>query len=199
MYTESDRTNPYAEQADSMVSLSPAAELLSFLRQTHGPWTERDLSKALNISSAEAKQAVAAMQLQGYVEPIGRTQKWRTTGEGLTVSGAKTARFTRKAVEQALSALRDRIQAINNDPDAEYAASEAVAFGDFLSDQARVQTAEIGIGLTLHKTNTEGSRSALEHKSEEAFLKQLRARSAALHIQAYEPWMSARSHRKLLS
>jgi DNA-binding IclR family transcriptional regulator len=128
-----------------MIPPLPAAELLSFLRQTLGTWTERDLSKARNISSGEAKQAVAAMQLRGYVEPIGRTQKWRTTEEGVTVSGAKTARFTREAVEQALSALRDRIQAINNDPDAEYAVSEAVAFGDFLSDQAWVQAADVGI------------------------------------------------------
>jgi hypothetical protein len=60
-------------------ALLPAAELLSFLKQTHGAWTERDFSKALNISSAEAEQAIAAMQLQGYPEPIARTQKWRTT------------------------------------------------------------------------------------------------------------------------
>jgi hypothetical protein len=139
------------------------------------------------------------MQLQGYVEPIGRTQKWRTTEEGLTVSGAKTARFTGEAVEQALSALRDCIRAINSDPDAEYAVSEAGAFGDFLSDQARVQAADVGIRLTPHKANSEGSRSAVEHKAEEAFLKQLRGKSAALYIRAYEPWMSARSHRKLLS
>jgi DNA-binding IclR family transcriptional regulator len=103
--------------------LLPAAELLSFLKHTHGPWTERDLAKALNVSSAEAKQATAAMQLQGYIEPIPRTHKWRTTEEGLSVSGAKTARFTGEAVEQALSALRDRIQAINNDKSAEYTRS----------------------------------------------------------------------------
>jgi DNA-binding IclR family transcriptional regulator len=121
--------------------LLPAAELLSFLKQTHGPWTERDVSKTLNISSAEAKQAIAAMQLQGYAEPIARTKSWRTTEAGLTVSGAKTARLTRKAVEEALSGLRDRIQAINNDKSAEYTVSEAIAFGDFLSEQARVQAA----------------------------------------------------------
>jgi DNA-binding IclR family transcriptional regulator len=160
----------------------------------------RDLSKALNISSAEAKQAVGAMQLQGYVEPIGRTQKWRTTEEGVTVSGAKTARFTREAVEQALSALRDRIQSINKDESAEYTVSEAVASGDFLSQNPRVQAADIGIRLTSRNTDVDdAAASAMERKAEEAFLKQLRGRSAALHFQAYEPWMSARSHRKLLS
>jgi hypothetical protein len=44
----------------------------------------------------------------------------------LTVSGAKAPRFTREAVEQAaLSALRDRIQAINKAKQAEYTISEA--------------------------------------------------------------------------
>ena len=139
------------------------------------------------------------MQLQGYAEPIARTKSWRTTEAGLTVSGEKTARLTRKAVEQALSALRDRIQAINNDKNSTYTVSEAVAFGDFLSEDARVQPAEVGIRLTPRNTAVDASASAVEHKAEEAFLKQLRGRSAALHIQDYEPWMSARSHRKLLS
>jgi hypothetical protein len=170
----------------------------SLLKQTHGAWTERDLAKALNISPAEAKQAASAMQLQGYAEPIARTQKWRTTEAGLTVSGAKNARLTRKAVEQALSALRDRIQAITNDKNAEYTISEAVAFGDFLSQDARVQPAEVGIRLTPRNTDVDASASAVEYKAEEAFLKLLRGKSAALHIQAYEPWMSARSHRKVL-
>jgi hypothetical protein len=139
------------------------------------------------------------MQVQGYAEPIARTQKWRTTEAGLTVSGAKTASLTRDAVEQALSALRDRIQAINNDKSAAYTVAEAVAFGDFLTEDARVQPAEVGIRLTRRNTDVDASASAVEHKAEERFLKQLRARSAALHMQDYEPWMSARSHRKLLS
>jgi hypothetical protein len=181
-----------------MVPLLPAADLLSFLKQTHGPWTEGDVSKVLNVSSAEAKQAVSAMQLQGYAEPIARTHKWRTTEAGLTVSGAKTARLTREAVEQALTALRDRIQTINNDKTGEYTVSEAVAFGDFLSEDARVQPADVGIRLTPRNTDVNGSVSAIENRAEQVFLKQLRAKSAALHVQAYEPWMSDRSHRKLL-
>jgi hypothetical protein len=138
------------------------------------------------------------MQLQGYVEPIARTQKWRTTQQGLTVCGAKTARFTRESVEQALSGLRDRIQAINEDKKAEYTVSEAVAFGDFLSDQPRVQAADVGAQLAARKRDSQDAASAKEHKAKEEFLKQLRGRSAALHIQPYEAWMSARSHRKLI-
>jgi hypothetical protein len=139
------------------------------------------------------------MQLQGYVEPIGRSQKWRTTEEGQTVSGAKTPRLTRKAVEQALSTLADRIRATNDDSSSPYSISEAVAYGDFLSsDQARVQAADVGIGLRSRKTYHEISGSAVEHRAEQAFLKQLHGKSAALHLQPYEDWMSARSHRKLL-
>jgi hypothetical protein len=168
------------------------------LKQTHGPWTERDLSKALNVSSAEAKQAIAVMQLQGYAEPLARSQKWRTTDEGQTVSGSKPARLTRQAVEQALSDLADRLRTTNDDPSSEYTVSEAVAFGDFLSNQPRVQAADVGIRLTPRKAGSEDSASAVEHKAEEAFLKQLRGKSAVIHIQPYEAWMSARSHRKLL-
>jgi hypothetical protein len=73
-----------------------------------------------------------------------------------------------------------------------------VAFKDFLSDQPRVQAAEVGIRLVPQKTHAEASRSATEHKAEEGFLKQLRGKSSLMHIQAYEYWMSARSHRKLL-
>jgi hypothetical protein len=90
------------------------------------------------------------------------------------------------------------IQAVNNDTKAKYTISEAVAFGDFLSQDARVQPAEVGIRLTPRNTDVDASASAVEHKAEEAFLKQLRGKGAALHIQDYEPWMSARSHRKLL-
>jgi hypothetical protein len=168
------------------------------LKQTHGPWTERDLSKALNVSSSEAKQGIAAMQLQGYVEPIARTQKWRTTQEGLTVSGAKAARFTREAVEQALSNLADRIRTNNDDPSSEYTVSNAVAFGDFLSNYPRVQAADVGIRLTTRNADSEDSGSAVEHKVEEAFLKQLRGKTAVIHIQPFESWMSGRSHLKLL-
>jgi hypothetical protein len=185
--------------AVSTIRFLPAAELLSFLKETHSPWTERDLSQDSKISSAEAKQAVSAMQLQGYAEPIARTKPGRTTEAGLTVSGAKTARLTRKAVEGALSALCHRIQAINNDNTAEYTVSEAVACGDCLSDQARVQAADVGVRLTPRKPDSQDAASAVQHKAEPAFLKQLRGRSAALHIQPYQEWMSARSHRNLVS
>jgi hypothetical protein len=87
-------------------------------------------------------------------------------------------------VEEALSALRDRIQAINHDAKPKYTISEAVAFGDFLSQDARVQPVEVGIRLTPRNTDLDGAASAVEHKAEEAFLKQIRGRSAALHIEA---------------
>jgi hypothetical protein len=173
---------------------------LSFLKETKGAatWTDRDLAKSLNISMPEAKQVLAVMELQGYVEPAGTSKKWRTTEQGDLVSGAKSPRFTREAVEQGLSALSDRIQGINQDSNATYRVTEAVAFGDFLSDRSRLQAADVGIRLAPRKSGANETETAREHIAEEAFLKQLRSKTASLHIQPYEEWMSARSHRKLL-
>ena len=177
----------------------PAAELLSFLKQTRAvqTWTEKDLAKALKIGLPEAKQAIRVLQLQGYVEPIGETGKWRVTEEGDLVSGAKSPRFTRESVKQALDELRDRIKALNEDPNADYQITGAVAFGDFLGEAVRVQAAEVGIRLAPKKTE-QLTASAKEHRAELAFLKQLRGKTALLHIQPYEDWMHSRSHRNLL-
>ncbi|HTU48496.1 MAG TPA: hypothetical protein VMF91_25770 [Bryobacteraceae bacterium] len=100
----------------------PAAGLLSFLKQTRGiqTWTEKDLAKALKIGLSVAKEATAVLQLQGYIEPVGSTGKWRITQQGDLVSGTKPARFTRQSVEQALNELRDRIQGVSEDPNADY-------------------------------------------------------------------------------
>ena len=185
---------------DTTAQAVPAAEALSFLKEFKGAatWTDRDLAKSLNISMPEAKQVLAVMELQGYVEPAGTSKKWRTTDEGDLVSGAKSPRFTRDAVEQALSALHDHIQVINEDTNAAYKVTDAVAFGDFLSDRSRLQAAAVGIRLVPRKSGTTETETAREHAAEEAFLKQLRGKIASLHIQPYEEWMSARSHRKML-
>ena len=134
------------------------------------------------------------LQLQGYVEPAGTTKKWRTTDAGRTVSGAKTPRFPPASIEAALNALRDRIHAINADPNAMYSVTKAVPFGDFLRELSRVQAASVGIELESRKPEPPNTRA----KQMKAVLKQLRGRSAMLNVQPYEPWMSARSHRDLL-
>jgi hypothetical protein len=85
---------------------------------------------------------------------------------------------------------------VNEDPNADYKITDAVAFGDFLSDSARVQAAEVGIRLACKKGRLTGS--AKEHRTELAFLKRLRGKSALLHVIPYEEWMSARSHLRLL-
>ncbi|HXE14455.1 MAG TPA: hypothetical protein VN633_20175 [Bryobacteraceae bacterium] len=92
-------------------------------------WTEKDLSNTLNINAAQAKDAVAVLELQGYIEPAGRSGKWRVTEEGDLVSGAKSPRFTRESMDEALAALRERIKAVNEDRDATYTVTAAVALG----------------------------------------------------------------------
>lgn len=186
-----------APKLKSAARLSPA-ELLSFLKQTRGvhTWTEKQLATALQIGSAEAKEAIAALQLQGYVEPAGQSGKWRITEQGDLVSGAKAPRFTRQSIDKELDHLRDRIKAVNEDPSADYKVTHAVAYGDFLSDAVRLQAAEVGIRLAPKDEKRTGS--AKEHRAEMAFLKQLRGKTQLLHIQPYEDWMASRSHRELL-
>jgi hypothetical protein len=111
---------------------------------------------------------------------------------------AKTARFTREAGEQALSDLADRIQTNNYDPSSEYAVSEAVALETFYPISREFRLPMSGSGLLHKRLIQSDSGSAVEHKAEEGFLKQLRGKTAVIHIQPFEAWMSARSHRKLI-
>lgn len=132
----------------------------------------------------------------GYIEPAGHTGKWRVSEQGKLVSGAKSPRFTRKSIEDALAGLRDRMRAVNDDPDAAYRLTDAVAFGDFLGEASRVQAPEVGIRL-IPKSDTSAMPSAKQHAAELNFLKQLRGKTALLHVVPYEDWMSSRSHVRL--
>jgi hypothetical protein len=155
------------------------------------------LAKTLRVGLPKAKEAITVLQLQGYVEPAGSTGKWRVSEEGDIVSGAKPPRFTRKSVEDALAGVRERIKEVNRDGAARYRVTEAVAFGDFLRDAARVQAADVGIRL-VSSSDSGSTASAKEHAAELEFLKKLRGRSSLLHVVPYEDWMSSRSHVRLL-
>ena len=73
-----------------------------------------------------------------------------------------------------------------------------MAFGDFLSDRPRVQAADVGIEFVKRKSDDAQAHSATDNKERFAFLKQLRAKNAALNLQPYQEWMSKRSHQKLV-
>jgi hypothetical protein len=175
-----------------------AAAAFSFLKETKGllTWTPGDLEKSLKISLAEAKQVLAALEMQGYIKPQGNGE-WLTTLAGETVSGAKTPRFTPESIEEALAALRSRIKLVNQDSRSLYKITDAVAFGDFLSGQARAQAADVGIQLVRRKSEG-GEHSKKEQVARLAFLKQLRGKTQMLAVRPYEEWMGSRTHRSLL-
>ncbi len=175
-----------------------AAAAFSFLKETKGllTWTLSDLAKSLKISPAEAKQVLAALEMQGYIKPHG-TGEWLTTLAGETVSGAKTPRFTPESIEVALAALRSRIKLVNRNSQSPYEITDAVAFGDFLSAQARAQAADVGIQL-VRRTSEGGEHSKKEQVARLAFLKQLRGKTQMLNVRPYEEWMGSRTHRSLL-
>jgi DNA-binding transcriptional MocR family regulator len=178
----------------------PAEAALSFLKDTKGmlTWSVRDLADALGITQRDAEQVIPLLQAQGYVQPQHGTHQWMTTPSGETISGTKPPRFTRQSVEQALTALKQRIKEINKDPKAEFKITNAVAFGDFLTGRTRVQPADVGVSLKRRNTPATELHSASDAQAERAFLKHLRGRSALLHLRPHVEWMSQRSHRNLL-
>jgi DNA-binding transcriptional regulator YhcF (GntR family) len=200
MASSTDRQQKPANHSTGSARNLAAAEVLSFLKQTRAavPWTERDLAKVLNISMNEARRALAIMQFEGYVASAGGPGKWRTTPQEESVSGSKPPRFTRESVDKALSDLRERIRDTNNDTNALYKITDAVAFGDFLTDSPRVQSTTVGIRLVLRDDDTQRRESARGKVAESIFLKKLRGKGSLLHLERYEPWMGARSHRNLL-
>jgi len=197
---------PTQRQRPTLPSLSAEAAL-SFLKDTKGTlaWSTRDLADTLKISRAEAQQALALLEAQGYVQPAHQkgvargAGQWITTPAGETVSGAKPPRFTRENVEQALSALKERIKRSSKDPQSPFRITDAVAFGDFLfPDRARVQSADVGIRLVRRGASSSEPRSASDAQVERKFLRDLRGRSALLTIRPYADWMRQRFHRGLL-
>ena len=155
----------------------------------------RDFHDSLNIGAKDAKQILAILQMQGYVQQKDDTDEYLTTASGEAVSGSKLPRMKRESVEQALSTITGRIAAVNRDPRAKFSIQKAVAFGDFLSKRPQVQAADVGMMLTpcTPLSGNEGN-----DEEERIFLKQLQAKNRFVHIQRYQPWMSERSHRKLL-
>jgi len=177
-------------------SVSTSA-VFSFLKDTRGAltWTMRDFQDCLNIGAKDAKQILAILQMQGYIQQKDDRDEYLTTASGEAVSGSKLPRMKRESVEEALSTIMERIAAINRDPRAKFSIRKAVAFGDFLSKRAQVQAADVGVMLT-RRTPLSGNEN--NDEEEQAFLKQLQAKNRFVHIQRYQAWMSGRTHRKLL-
>jgi DNA-binding transcriptional regulator YhcF (GntR family) len=178
----------------------PAAAVMSFLKDSRGlvSWTSRDLAETLGIAAAEAAKVITIMEMQGYIKSAQGGREWFTTGEGQTVSGSKLPHFTIDRVEKALAALKERIGAVRKDFKSPFKISKAVAFGDFLAERARVQSADVGVELLRRKAEVPETHSATEHKERLAFLKQLRGKNTPLNVQPYQEWMAKRAHQKLV-
>jgi len=176
----------------------PAAEALSFLRETRGvsTWTAGDMAKSLKISASAAKQVISVLEMQGYVKRA-EDEEWMTTLAGEGVAGSKAPRYTRERIEEALTSLRSRIAEINRESSAPYKITEAVAFGDFASGRPRVQAAEVGIQLERRKAGIADVDLASEHSAQQEFLNRLQIKGGVVHLRKFEKWMRERTHRDL--
>jgi hypothetical protein len=175
----------------------PAEAALSFLKDTKRAftWSVRDLTGTLKINRCEAEQVIALFAAQAYVQRASGADEWMTTPAGESVSGAKPPRFTRESVEQAVESLKERSIEVNRDPQAAFRITDAVAFGDFLvSDRARVQAADVGIGLAPRGEAESEDRSAAAARLELQFLREVRGKTVLLHVTPYAEWMSKRSY-----
>jgi hypothetical protein len=197
--------NPSLRNPNDVVSARPswaqlpAEAALSFLKDMKGAMNLSipDLMRTININRQDAAQVLAIFATQGYVRQS--SQDWITTPAGDAVSGARVPRLSPENVKKAVEALRQRIKQNNKDAKAAFEVSRAVAFGDFLlNDRARVQAADVGIGLIRREGNAVEKISARDAKAEEAFLRMLRGKTALLSVKEYQEWMGKRSHLDLV-
>jgi hypothetical protein len=197
---ERPATQPGAATPKAILAI-PAEAALSFLKDTKGAltWSAGALAETLKTGRREAEQVIALLAAQGYVQRASGTDDWMTTPAGESVSGAKSPRFTRQSVDQAVESVKERIKQVNKDAKAAFRITHAVAFGDFLlSDRTRVQAADVGVGLTGRGETANEARSASTAYAERQFLSQLRGKTALLQVRPYAEWMNKRSHRKLV-
>lgn len=175
-----------------------AAAALNFLKQTKGAltWTTQDFARGVGINAGVAGAALAVLQMQGYIKQGEHPDEWMTTVDGDAVSGGTSPRFSATAVNQALDDLRARIKAVNKDTKAEFKIASAVAFGDFLDDEPRVQAADVGIELISRDPSK--ARKAKPKARERAFLKALRSGKQLVRLLRFEPWMKERAHLRLI-
>jgi hypothetical protein len=153
------------------------------------------MARSLKISEPEANQILGILSLQGYAKPALDDQGWLTTIAGEDVSGSKLPRYKLNSVNEALAALENRIKSVNQDRQASFHVSEAVAYGDFLHGRSIVQAADVGVRLIPGATVTKEPNRSRESL---VFLKSLRGKTPRIQMHPYEPWMSLRTHRKLL-
>lgn len=76
---------------------------------------------------------------------------------------------------------------MNDDPSALYQIIEAVAFGDFLNDRPKSQSADVGVRLVSRGHSSGETESARDKAAESAFLRKLRGKTPLLHLIPYEP------------
>jgi hypothetical protein len=195
-HTPQQRFGDREEPRRQLPSVSTSA-VFSFLKDTRGAltWKMHDFQDCLNIGAKDAKQILAILQMQGYIQQKDDTDEYSTTASGEAVSGSKLPRMKRKSVEEALCTITERIAALDRDPGAKFSTRKAVAFGDFLSKRPQVQAADVGVMLS-RRTPVSGNEPNDEEEC--AFLKQLQAKNRFVHVQRYQPWMGARSHRNLV-
>lgn len=86
---------------------------------------------------------------------------------------------------------------MNADPQSPFRTDELIAFGDFLTDQSKVQAADVGVKLVPKESSNAPPEIAIQHKLIEDALARLKCKSSMLQPRVMQDWMLGRSYSKL--
>ena len=100
---------------ETPAKLPPAPAMLSYLKQSSldEQWPAQYVAKVLSLNAEATNQVIAAMGLQGYIEPAEKPNTFRNTPQGNAVSGAKRPRLKRASADKALDEFLERVRAVN--------------------------------------------------------------------------------------
>jgi hypothetical protein len=142
------------KRSDPGISSISAAAVRGFLQQSaeYDSWSAGDLAKALGIENAQAKIAIAAMQMSGYIESTGTS--FRNTEAGNAVAKVSKAKPIKKATaEKALQEFLERVRTVNLESGYLYAVERAVLFGPYLEGAEKIKDVDITVELAAKERN----------------------------------------------
>jgi hypothetical protein len=152
------------KQASAAIPPISAAAVRGFLQQSaeFPSWSVEDLMKALGVDKTQAKGAIAAMQMSGYVEAVGG--RFRNTDSGNAVAKVSKARPIRKATaDKALQDFLGRVRIANLESQYLYAVERAVLFGPYFEGADKIKDVDVAIALEPKERN----RGRLEEREKE--------------------------------
>jgi len=134
--------------AKSTIAGRPALEVRAFLRAAAGDgWGIEFARRRLHLPLEVAREVVAALEREGYIEPDAREPgTWGRTLKGGQLANASAAKaLHRRTAERKLQELLARVDEVNGSDDFLYRVVRVGVFGSYLSGAERLNDLDIAI------------------------------------------------------